>query len=60
MSTFHLRLLPLAGFAAALLLAGCASNQYGPPVEGKPATWGKQHYVDNQGYQQINNDRFNY
>ena len=60
MSKFHLPWLPLAGLAAALLLVGCAGNQYGPPVDGQPATWGQQHYLDNQGYQQINNDRFNY
>ena len=45
--------------AAALLLAACGSNQYGPPVEGKPLTWGQQHYLDNQRYQQLNQDRLN-
>jgi len=43
--------------AAALLLAACGTNQYGPPIEGKPLTWGQQHYLDNQRYQQLNLDR---
>ncbi len=34
--------------AGALLLAACGDNQYGPPVEGQPRTWGQQHYIDNQ------------
>lgn len=47
----------LLGFAALLLLSACADNQYGPPVEGKPLTWGQQHYLNNQAYQQMNQDR---
>ena len=44
---------------AMLLLAACGPNQYGPPVEGKPLTWGQQHYLDNQAYQKLNTDRIN-
>lgn len=47
----------LLGLAALLLLSACGDNQYGPPVEGKPLTWGQQHYLDNQRYQQQNQDR---
>jgi hypothetical protein len=43
--------------AAALLLAACGPNQYGPPVEGQPLTWGQKHYLDNQRYQEMNRDR---
>ena len=43
--------------AALLFLAACGTNQYGPPVEGKPLTWGQQHYLNNQAYQQMNQDR---
>jgi hypothetical protein len=50
------RALPVLGISAALLLSAC-ENQYGPPVEGKPLTWGQQHYLDNQRYQQMNQDR---
>jgi hypothetical protein len=42
---------------ALLFLAACGTNQYGPPVEGKPLTWGQQHYLNNQAYQQMNQDR---
>jgi hypothetical protein len=45
------------GLAALLLLSACSDNQYGPPVEGKPLTWGQKHYLDNQRYQQMNQDR---
>jgi len=49
--------LPL-GIAALLLLPACSDNQYGPPEPGsKPVTWGQQHYLDNQAYQRLNNDR---
>lgn len=48
--------LPL-GIAALLLLAACSDNQYGPPEPGKPVTWGQQHYLNNQAYQQMNQDR---
>jgi outer membrane biogenesis lipoprotein LolB len=47
----------VAGLCAALLLSACASNQYGPPVEGQPKTWGQQHYLDNQRHQQWTVDR---
>ena len=33
-----------------LLLSAC-NNQYQAP-DGEPKTWGEQHYLDNQGYQQ--------
>jgi hypothetical protein len=38
----------LLAFSGALLfgLAAC-NNQYGPPVQGQPVTWGQQHYIDN-------------
>ena len=39
-------------WTAALLLLSACNNQYGPPVEGQPLTWGQQHYLDNQRYQQ--------
>ena len=55
----NLRWLPLASLAAVLLLSACTGNAYGPPEEGKPLTWGQQHYLDNQRYQQLNNDRLN-
>jgi len=56
----HRRWPALAGLAAVLLLAACeGSNQYGPPVPGQPMTWGQKHYLDNQRYQQLNNDRLN-
>ncbi len=48
--------LPLS-IAALLLLPACGENQYGPPEPGKPVTWGQQHYLDNQAYQKLNNDR---
>ena len=51
------RVSAIIGAFAVLLLSACASNQYGPPVEGKPLTWGQQHYLDNQRYQQLNEDR---
>jgi hypothetical protein len=38
-------------FPALLLLSGC-NNHYGPPANGQPSTWGEQHYLDNQRYQQ--------
>jgi len=44
--------------AGGLMLAAC-DNQYGPPVPGRPLTWGQQHYLDNQRYQQLTNDRIN-
>jgi outer membrane biogenesis lipoprotein LolB len=54
------RQIPIALLASAmLLLAACGPNQYGPPVEGKPRTWGQQHYLDNQAYQKLNTDRIN-
>jgi hypothetical protein len=37
--------------AALFLLAAC-NNQYGPPEAGAPRSWGEQHYLDNQRYQQ--------
>lgn len=47
----------LLGLTAFLLLSAC-NNQYGPPPEsGKPTNWGQQHYLDNQRYQQMNQDR---
>ena len=51
------RLPVLLGLAAGLLLAACSSNQYGPPIPGKPLTWGQQHYLHNQEYQKLNQDR---
>ena len=47
----------LLGLSALLLLSACGENQYGPPEPGKPLTWGQQHYLDNQAYQQLNQDR---
>ena len=47
----------LFGIGGSLMLAGCGKNEYGPPVPGKPLTWGQQHYLDNQRYQQLNEDR---
>jgi len=55
---FRHQLLPAALGIAVLLLSAC-NNQYGPPVEGKPLNWGQQHYLDNQRYQQLNEDRVN-
>ena len=50
----------LLAMAAGFLLAACGTNQYGPPPEGgKPTNWGQQHYLDNQRYQQLNQDRLN-
>ena len=40
-----------------LLLSSCSENTYGPPVPGQPMTWGQKHYLDNQKYQQLNQDR---
>jgi hypothetical protein len=51
------RVAALLGVLAALSLSACENNQYGPPVEGKPLTWGQQHYLDNQRYQELNQDR---
>jgi hypothetical protein len=52
-------MLPLLGLLAALSLSAC-ENQYGPPPgDGKPQNWGQQHYLNNQRYQQLNNDRIN-
>ena len=48
----------LLGISAVLLLSAC-NNTYGPPEQGKPLTWGQQHYLDNQAYQKLNNDRLN-
>ena len=53
------RLAWLCALATGLALAACGENQYGPPVQGKPMTWGQKHYLDNQRYQQLNNDRLN-
>jgi hypothetical protein len=41
-------------FSGALLLALAAcDNGYGPPVAGQASlTWGQQHYLDNQRYQE--------
>lgn len=47
----------LFALAGLLLLSACGKNQYGPPVEGQPLTWGQKHYLDNQRYQQMNQDR---
>ena len=53
------RILPLLGLLAVLSLSAC-ENQYGPPpADGKPQNWGQQHYLNNQRYQQLNNDRIN-
>jgi hypothetical protein len=50
------RALPVLGILAVLALSAC-ENQYGPPVEGQPMSWGQKHYLDNQRYQQMNQDR---
>ena len=52
------RLAAIPAVLAVLLLAAC-NNQYGPPPGGKPQNWGQQHYLDNQAYQKLNNDRLN-
>lgn len=39
-----------------LLLSACGQNQYEPPRDGEPVTWGQQHYLDNQRRQQEVND----
>lgn len=53
------RALPLLGLMAGLAVSAC-DNQYGPPpADGPPQNWGQQHYLDNQRYQQLNNDRIN-
>jgi hypothetical protein len=44
--------------ASGLLLAAC-NNTYGPPVNGKPASWGQQHYLDVQKYREQNENRMN-
>jgi hypothetical protein len=51
-----IRALPFLGALAVLALSAC-DNQYGPPVGGKPLNWGQQHYLDNQRYKQLNQDR---
>jgi hypothetical protein len=51
------RILAMLGVVALLSLSACEGNEYGPPVDGKPLTWGQQHYLDNQRYQQLNQDR---
>ena len=52
------RSLLLLGLGALLSLSACGNNQYGPPpADGKPQNWGQQHYLDNQRYQQMNQDR---
>ena len=40
----------LLGLLAAFILAAC-DNQYRAPA-GEPKTWGEQHYLDNQRYQE--------
>jgi hypothetical protein len=51
--------LPFLGLLVVLALSAC-DNQYGPPpAEGPPQNWGQQHYLNNQRYQQLNNDRIN-
>jgi len=51
------RLPAILGVLAVLSLSAC-NNQYGPPpADGKPQNWGQQHYLDNQAYQQLNQDR---
>jgi hypothetical protein len=59
MSTGHRfgRAAVILGILAALSLSACSDNQYGPPEDGKPLTWGQKHYLDNQRYQQLNTDR---
>ena len=53
----HFRLwAALGGLSMMLALSGCVGNQYQEP-NGQPKTWGQQHYIDNQNYQKINNDR---
>jgi len=50
------RLAVLPGICAVMLLTAC-NNQYGPPVEGQPLTYGQQRYLDNQAYQELNENR---
>jgi hypothetical protein len=46
------RLRPVSlAVAAPLLLVAC-DNQYRAPVLGQPVTWGQQHYLDNERYQE--------
>jgi len=53
------RALPLLALVGLLSLSAC-DNQYGPPpADGPPQNWGQQHYLNNQRYQQLNNDRIN-
>jgi hypothetical protein len=54
-----LRAVFFASSIALLLGLAACSNQYGPPEKGKPLTWGQQHYLDNQAYQKLNQDRLN-
>jgi len=49
----------LLAVAGSLMLAACGENQYGPPVPGKTPTWGQKHYLSNQRYQKLNEDRPN-
>jgi hypothetical protein len=52
------RVLAMLGVFALLSLSACEGNEYGPPADGKPPqNWGQQHYLDNQRYQQLNQDR---
>jgi len=41
----------LISLSAGLILSAC-NNQYRPPVR-EPKTWGEQHYLDNQRYQEM-------
>jgi hypothetical protein len=54
---FTLHRLPAIIGAFVLLTLSACNNQYGPPVAGQPLTWGQQHYLDNQAYQRLNQDR---
>jgi len=38
--------------ALPLALAAC-NNAYRAPADGTPETWGEQHYLDVEGYNQI-------
>jgi hypothetical protein len=44
---------------ATLLLSACNNQYRPPPADGKPRSWGQQHYLDNQLYQEQTQDRMN-
>ena len=42
------RVSAIIGVFAVLSLSACETNQYGPPMEGQPVSWGQQHYLNNK------------